>query len=478
MNSDKKEHRETELIYDRKSADSIIRYAKKLINLNLSDLVAKDTFINSNNKGQLGQLIEAHYFLYLPNSDSKPDFEEAGLELKTSPLKTLKNGEMRAKERLVLGIINFEDIVKEDFKTSSFLEKNAHLLLIFYLYDPSIDSVLDYQIEWVTDWKLNQNTEDFSVIQQDWLKIQHKIKQGLAHELSEGDTFYIGACTKGSSSKDKRKQPFNTEMAKQRAFSIKASYVNHILAISSEHYNKQYGKIIKSPNLLVNKGIEDVVLELFNPYLGMNTNVIAQKFGISLHSKSKDKYAQIVRGIVGIGIKQDIEEFSKAGVEVKTVIVNESNLPNQHMSFPKFDFIEVATEKVWEDSFFYGQLSKKFFIVFLKEDESSQYFLDKVCFWNMSQKDLDDASCVWKHTVPLLIKGDIVKGYDERNRCLNNFLKTTENRVAHIRPHAKNAQDTQSLPVNDNITNQSEFTKQGLWMNKKYIRDSIYYGNK
>jgi DNA mismatch repair protein MutH len=475
---DNKELKQTESTYSKSSADSIIGYAKRLINLNLRELVAKGTLINSDNKGQLGQLIEEHYFHYLPNSDSKPDFVEVGLELKTSPLKTLKNGEIRAKERLVLGIINFEEIVKEDFETSHFLEKNAHLLLVFYLYDKSIHSVLDYQIEWVIDWKLSQHLEDFRVIKQDWLKIQDKIKRGLAHELSEGDTFYIGACTKGSSSKVKRTQPFNKELAKQRAFSIKNSYVNHILAISSENYNKQYGKIIKNLNILVNKGIEDVVLELFNPYLGLNINVIAQKFGINLNSQSKDKYAQIVRSILGVGIKQDVAEFSKAGIEVKTVRLNPSDLPNQHMSFPKFDFIEVASETVWEDSFFYSQLSQKFFMVFLKESEPNQYFLDKVCFWNMSQRDLDEVKSVWAHTVRLLLRGDIVKGYDINNRCLNNFPKTTENSISHIRPHARDSKDTQPLPVNDKITNQTVFTKQGLWLNKKYIRDCIYYGIK
>lgn len=478
MTSDKKERRQAEPAYDWKSASSIIDYAKRLISLNLRDLVATDTLINSNNKGQLGQLIEEHYFLYLPNSDSKPDFEEAGLELKSSPLKLLKNGEMRAKERLVLGLINFEDLVKEDFRTSRFLAKNGHLLLVFYLYDQSIQSMLDYQIEWVTDWKLNQHIEDFRVIEQDWLKIQNKVKQGLAHELSEGDTFYIGACTKGASSKDKRKQPFNTEMAKQRAFSIKASYVNHILAISSQSHHKQYGKIVKAPNLLIDKGIEEIVLDLFAPYLGMNINTLAQKFGVDLSSRSKDKYAQIVRSVLGVGIKQDIEEFAKAGIEVKTIRLNQSDLPYQHMSFPKFDFVEVAGETVWEDSFFYSQLSKKFFMVFLKESEPGQYLLDKVCFWNIAQNDLEEVRAVWAHTVRLLITGDIIKGYDKNNRCLNNFIKTTENRVTHIRPHARDSKDTQLLPINDRLTNNHTFTKQGIWMNKTFIRDSIYHDNK
>ena len=41
-------------------------------------------------KGNFGQILEKFYFGYEPNSESEPDFKEAGIELKSSPLKTLK----------------------------------------------------------------------------------------------------------------------------------------------------------------------------------------------------------------------------------------------------------------------------------------------------------------------------------------------------------------------------------------------------
>ena len=41
-------------------------------------------------KGNFGQILEKFYFGYEPNSDAEPDFKEAGIELKSSPLKTLK----------------------------------------------------------------------------------------------------------------------------------------------------------------------------------------------------------------------------------------------------------------------------------------------------------------------------------------------------------------------------------------------------
>ena len=59
------------------------------------------------------------------------------------------------------------------------------------------------------------------IIKKDWELINQKIKDGKAHELSEGDTFYLGACTKGSTAaKSLRKQPFNEIKAKSAGITI------------------------------------------------------------------------------------------------------------------------------------------------------------------------------------------------------------------------------------------------------------------
>ena len=57
-------------------------------------------------KGAIGTVIEESWFGYTPNSESEPDFPEAGVELKVTPYLRNKNG-IRAKERLVCNIINY-----------------------------------------------------------------------------------------------------------------------------------------------------------------------------------------------------------------------------------------------------------------------------------------------------------------------------------------------------------------------------------
>jgi len=276
--------------YDIYSADSIINYAKKLKGQTLKTACGQEIEnANFKGKGNCGQLLEKFYFGYNPNSDANADFKEVGLELKASPLKILKNGEFRSKERLVLNIINYLEVHNEEFENSTFWKKNAHLLLVFYLHDKE-KHLLDYLIKLVNDWKYP--AEDLEIIKQDWEKINQKIRDGKAHELSEGDTFYLGACTKGSTAaKSLRDQPFNKEKAKQRAYSLKQGYVNHIIANIASEEPAIYGKIIKLPTELAKKKtLEEIVIDKFRPFYNKKPQEIEQQFGVELNKLSISYY--------------------------------------------------------------------------------------------------------------------------------------------------------------------------------------------
>ena len=122
-------------MYDIHSAQSIIEYAKKLKDKTLREIFGTEILNHGyGGKGNFGQLIEKFYFNYQPNSDAEPDFPIAKLELKSSPLKKLKNSEYRSKERLVLNIINYINVVNQNFENSDFIKKNSSILLIFYLH--------------------------------------------------------------------------------------------------------------------------------------------------------------------------------------------------------------------------------------------------------------------------------------------------------------------------------------------------------
>lgn len=422
-------------------------------------------------KGNFGQILEKYYFGYEPNSNAEPDFLEAGIELKSSPLKILKNGQFKSKERLVLNIINYLKVHKEEFETSSFWKKNAHLLLVFYLHKKDLD-LLDYLIKLVGDWKYSK--EDLIIIKKDWELINQKIKDGKAHELSEGDTFYLGACTKGSTAaKSLRKQPFNEIKAKQRAYSLKQGYVNHIIASIAQEEQESYGKIITQGSILTHlKSIEEIVISKFKPHYGKTPIEIENIFNLELNRKAKSYFANLTKAILGIGLNKKIEEFEKADIQVKTIRLKENNLPKEDISFPTFEYQELIDTR-WEDSDFKNILESKFFFVFYQFEEE-KLILRKVKFWNMPYADVLEAKNVWKEMVETVSNGKIVKEVTEKGIRKTYFPKKTENKVSHVRPHAQNRNDTYVLPVEDQLTGLTEYTKHCFWLNGCYVKDEIY----
>lgn len=176
-------------------------------------------------KGAIGTVIEESWFGYTPNSESEPDFPEAGVELKVTPYLRGKKG-IRAKERLVCNIINYMEEYDKTFQTSAFWHKCNTMLLMSYEHLADRPKG-DFRIDEAVLFSFPE--EDLSIIEHDWETIMKKVRSGRAHELSEGDTFYLAACTKGANASSVRPQPFSEIPAKQRAYSLKSSYMTQIV---------------------------------------------------------------------------------------------------------------------------------------------------------------------------------------------------------------------------------------------------------
>lgn len=456
-------------LYDVNNSQSIIRFARKLQNSTLRSVCEPDVIAHGyQGKGHFGQILEEFYFQYKPNSDAEPDFKEAGVELKSSPLKRLKNKQYRAKERLVLNIINYLEEANKTFETSSFWHKNAHLLLVFYLHQVNTD-VLDLAIKLVDDWQFPEI--DLAIIRQDWALIQRKISAGKAHELSEGDTFYLGACTKGSKGGNPRAQ-YNTDvLAKQRAYSLKQGYVNHIVATISKNQTETFGKLISAPNQLKGQSLEDLVISKFKPYYG---KTVAELVGILKFKQNisvKSFYANLTNAILDIELGKKIEEFEKAEILIKTVRLRSNNLPYEDISFPCFTYEALATEQ-WDDASIKEKLEHKFLFIFLKMVDG-QFVLQQAKFWNMPYADLLEVEKVWLEAKRVVNAGEIVK-FVKNNKRYTNFPSKKFNIVSHVRPHANNATDTYPLPTQDLTTGALAYTKHCFWLNNSYIRDEVY----
>lgn len=413
-----------------------------------------------NYKGGMGVLMEENVFQYEANSDANPDFYEAKIELKVTPVKKNKNGTYSAKERLVLNIINYMEEYKNTFETSSFWHKNENLNLMFYLWEEGVPRS-DYKI--IKHLLYTYPEEDLLIIKQDWEVIVNKIRNGLAHEISEADTLYLGACTKGANKESVREQPFSEILAKQRAYCLKTSYMTNLVRT---RVMDEYTESLISAEELQNRTFEESLYDKIKSFIGKSKTELINKFG--LNPKSKDVIERIFAKMLGIkGKVNDTDEFQKANITCKTIRVNEDNTITESMSFPAFKYKEIIKEE-WDTSTLRNIFSEnKYLFVIFKEKNNEFYFLG-IKLWNMPLSILDnDVKSVWDKTVEVIKSGNIVKSVGKTRKT--NFPGMKENNVAHVRPHGRNSKDVFELPVADKLTGCKVYTKHCFWLNNKYL---------
>lgn len=111
--------------------EELVKRAKEVKGIPLRDVDTTGRL--STGKGAIGTVIEESWFGYTPNSESEPDFPEAGVELKVTPYIRGRKG-IRAKERLVCNIINYMEEYDKTFQTSSFWHKCNTMLLCHMIF--------------------------------------------------------------------------------------------------------------------------------------------------------------------------------------------------------------------------------------------------------------------------------------------------------------------------------------------------------
>lgn len=465
--------------YDRKSKESIEEYGRRLLNKSLNDVNGHNIysrFNNKNSKGKFGQTIEEEYFGYKVNSKQEADFVEVGVELKVCPIKSIKkkpkSDSIReqvgysAKERIVLSIIDYLKLNEETWENNSLMNKCKELLLMFYMNEKDIDKEnLKFKI--ISLW--SPSAQDLKVIENDWNTIALKVKQGKAHEISEGDTMYLGACTKGSTAeKSKRQQPNSDILAPQRAYSYKRQYVDFIIEelLRKEQYRKyKPGKSLTNQDTTFDKKIYNV----FNEILNKSISEIMNTYSINRQRKAKNFIRLVIDDIckVVFGDKLDnFEEFKKANIEIKTILLKPNGMPKEAMSFEQIDYCEIVKEE-WKTSTIREKFENKkhLWIIFKsnvnfeKQSELSldDIFLSKVMFWNMPISDLNNSMYnVWLDTTNKIKSGNY-----------ENFIKISDGEIAHIRPKAQNVNDLAPTPQG------TKARKKCFWLNTRYIKEQI-----
>ncbi len=482
------------LPYDKTSPEEIERYAKKLIGKTFKN-VLEDNFTgdelkkqikyynNPRSKGGLGNLLEEFYFFYKPNNDSEPDFVEAGTELKVTPYEITKTKKVRAGERLVISMIPNREPIEQEFYKSHLFKKIQLMLIILYLRIKGNDRT-SFSIDYVTLFSIlsEECNDDLRIIKEDYKTITDKIIEGKAHELSEGDTKYLGACTKGGTAKSSiQPQYYNKDIpAKRRAFSLKQGYMTYVI----NHYI--LNDIVTYDSAFTSEELENVdfdfeVINRISKYIGKTEREIYKIFDVKDTIKQKNNIA-VCRML---GVKTDrVAEFEKADIKIKTVRVKRNGTPKESMSFPTMVLKDFAKEE-FEESEVYNYFSEtRFLLVVFKEQENGEYVLVGSKFWNMPITELETTGKKeWEKFRNKIIEGvNFTPKIQKNGIVINNDLpKSSQTQIFHLRPHAKKSayiidgkrygsgldSDMDELPNGDKMT------KQCFWLNHSYVAKII-----
>ena len=453
------------LPYDKTLPSSIFEYSKNLLGKTLRDFL-NENYVPKKGKGGIGQMVENLFFLLQTNNNPEADFSSAGLELKCTPIKWNKSQQYIIKERLVCNMINYCEVVNEDFEHSHFYQKCQLMLLLFYLYESNVE-ILDLKFIFSLLWHLPE--KDLYIIKQDYDTIIQKIRRGEAHLLSEGDTMYLGACRKGQKGDSLMQQPNSELGAPRRAFCLKMAYMRTVLQYvldtgktATSNYDTSSQPLVML-NELKSQTFEEIILQRFRDYLGKDYLDIAKIKDIDLSRNPKNKFSLIANAMVTTNGKANVnrsEEFTKAGLTMKTIRVQYNGNIKEAMSFENIDYMEVAESKDWYNSRLYELFSSRFMFVIFKEQHcnAGDYILDKVFFWTMPQDDLDDAEEYWKHIRENVLQNHFAEEY---------WWKGKDRKKFHVRPKGKNSSDLAETPY-------GTFAKKFCyWFNNDYVTQIV-----
>ena len=473
---------------------SIFDYSKALIGHTLRELVSEEELMASNLRGQgkggLEHMLEALYFKYPINSDPGPDFREAGLELKGTGLKILQStGEYAIKERLVCDMVDYCSIISQSFEESPFYLKCKLMLLIFYLYEKEkhkIDLKFIYSVLWQIPEK------DLLMMKNDFAVIIEKIKQGKAHELSEGDTEYLAVCRKGQKGDKPRRQPCSPIPAPARAFSLKPSYMRTVLEYvkSSEipyvsnierienktNITSGFGQLVTAEQLQTDS-FEDIILQRFTPYIGKNVEYIMNSFDSDSNLEAKDINYRAACLIAsdgkcngrGANKIEHTDEFRKAGITLKTIPTYASGVIKESMPFKNINYDEVYSNDNWFDSEVYELFTSRFLMVQFRHPsirsgsfgkQNKEMILEKVFFWTMPLPDLEDAREYWEN-----IRENVITD----NIRLDAFWNLKMHRKFHVRPKGTKTSYKNSA-YNPNGGSADKYC---YWLNANYVKSIV-----
>lgn len=438
-------------------------------------------------KGIAGDIIEESVLGCKKDSKQEPDILVDGVltELKTTGMIKPKREDSpylyECKEPVSITAVSIPVIVNEEFETSNFWHKLAHMLWVYYWYKSPVTVKLEgYKDFPILGYQFYEFSEgDKVLLRQDWLLVrdflilihreyrtqEEREKQypRLSHEL-RGQLMLIDTAPKFPNSP---------------RFRLKRSYATVIAdkLFSKKHFEKLDKRISKYDD------IDRKCQEMTRKYKGKTFKQIANslKVDINLNVKNFAECA-VVKMFGGHAAKlNDIEDFAKIGIIAKSVPLKENGKGKEDMKLFLPNLVDWTRETEFEDSAIYDYFAGHHFLFIIYRYVGKDVIFEGFKRIYFDEKFItENVKKTWKDVRDLIThkKLRIIKKVDKAgNYIINksgtymespNFPKKATHNV-FVRGGATTSEDKyKTLEING-----LKMIPQSIWLSRDVVKELI-----
>jgi DNA mismatch repair endonuclease MutH len=424
--------------------------------------VGQDAFNDSPaavGKTGVGHLVE-YYLGRKPNNSPEPDIAELGVEVKALPIKP-RGQSFKVKEPTSLSMIDYAVLDVEPWADASVQHKLSRILWVPYHHSKTDkrDATFRRPFIWSPD------AVDRPIFEEDYEGVREFVRLGLAHEISESNSFVLSARRKGAKGQ-MADQPHSPLKAKSRAWALKVAYTDQILTKF----------VLKAPTTSLAASLAEIhtladvmpyVETKLGQYEGRTLSSLAAEHGATVVG-GKAGPAGFVRKLLGVEGRGQIEEFAKLGIRVQSISINsKTGTLREAVSFPAMSLREFAEEE-WEESDLRELVDHILFIPLLSDEreDRAQRLLGRPFFWQPNAKQWDGIEAEWRMFQQEIRDGKAAYT-GEKGKRESGLTPASRTRCIHVRPHGLTSNDTDIDPRGNVIT------KQSFWLNKEFVASLV-----
>lgn len=330
--------------------------------------------------GIAGDIIEISVLGCERDSKQEPDIVVDGVqvELKTTGLIKPKKKDSpylyECKEPVSITAVSIPVIVKEEFETSNFWHKLAHMLWVYYWYNSPVTVKLDgYKNFPILGFQFYEfDEEDRLRLKQDWLVVRDFLI--VIHRDYPSQTEREAQYPRLSH--ELRSQLMLIDTAPKYPhpprFRLKRSFAT---VIANTYFSKKYELEKLTVPITKYADIDAKCGDLNKAYVGKSFAEIAKLLGIPLNG-AKNFAELVVLKMFGseAGSLNKIDDFAKIGLIAKSLPLNYKGTPKESMKMFMPDFEEWVNEESFDESFLrdYFAENQFLFIVYQYKDKAER----------------------------------------------------------------------------------------------------------